>query len=410
MKHLARSGLLLVFLLLALPARAQDAEGKVAAPAAIAPPVSAPAKAWYEKFSLKGYAQLRYNRLLETNADLKCDQCDKSWGNNGSLFIRRARLILSGEVSDRLFVYIQPDLASDASTGSQHFLQLRDLYFDVALDSSKEFRIRAGLSKVPYGWENLQSSSNRLALDRTDGINSAVPNERDLGVFFYWAPSEIRKRFKYLVDSGLKGTGDYGVVGVGAYNGQSANRTENNNNRHLVARVSYPFLVGSEQFIEPGLQAYSGRFTLLDKTPGVGGGDTFDDRRVAASFIVYPQPIGFQAEYNVGKGPSYNPATNTVDTDDLHGGYVQAMYMLKMNTMTLTPFTRYHIYQGGKKQELDARSYDVRDLEIGVEWQATPNIELTADYTISRRRFEDGKKKSNFQEGNLLRLQAQFNY
>lgn len=383
-------------------ASAQDSEIKV--------PVVNSQKPWYEKFSLKGYTQFRYNRLLETNPDLKCDQCDKSWGNNGSFFLRRARLVLSGDVSDRMFVYIQPDMASDASTGNQHFLQLRDLYFDIALDPDKEFRVRVGQSKSPFGWENLQSSSNRLALDRADGLNSAVPNERDLGVIFFWAPSDIRKRFKHLVDSGLKGTGDYGVIAVGAHNGQSANKTEANSNRHMVARVSYPFLVGTKQFLETSIQAYSGRYTLLEKTAGVGGGDTFDDRRVATSFIVYPQPIGFQAEYNIGKGPRYNSTTNSIDTADLRGGYVQTMYMLKSGNSVITPFTRYHMYQGGKKHELDARVYEVRDLEIGAEWQVTTNLELTADYTISKRRFEDSKKRSNLQEGNLLRLQLQVNY
>ena len=93
-------------------------------------------------------------------------------------------------------------------------------------DAAKEYRFRVGQSKVPYGFENLQSSQNRLALDRADPLNSAVANERDLGVFFYWAPEEIRKRLSALVSSGLKGSGDYGVLGLGTYNGQTANRPE----------------------------------------------------------------------------------------------------------------------------------------------------------------------------------------
>jgi hypothetical protein len=38
----------------------------------------------------------------------------------------------------------------------------------------KEYRVRIGQSKVPYGFENLQSSQNRLSLDRNDALNSAV--------------------------------------------------------------------------------------------------------------------------------------------------------------------------------------------------------------------------------------------
>jgi hypothetical protein len=54
-----------------------------------------------------------------------------------------------------------------------------------------------------------------LTLDRNDALNSAVANERDLGAFFYWAPSKIRERFAMLVKDGYKGSGDYGVFAFG---------------------------------------------------------------------------------------------------------------------------------------------------------------------------------------------------
>jgi hypothetical protein len=50
----------------------------------------------------------------------------------------------------------------------------------LSFDAKKEYRVRIGQSKVPYGFENLQSSQNRLTLDRNDALNSAVANERDL--------------------------------------------------------------------------------------------------------------------------------------------------------------------------------------------------------------------------------------
>jgi hypothetical protein len=100
-------------------------------------------KKWFEKISLRGYTQVRYNRLLETNPQLKCEQCDRSIGDNGGFFIRRARLIFSGQVSDNVFIYIQPDLASTAT--DLHFAQLRDAYFDLSLDSLREFRFRIGV-------------------------------------------------------------------------------------------------------------------------------------------------------------------------------------------------------------------------------------------------------------------------
>ncbi|MFD2246321.1 porin [Pontibacter ruber] len=375
-------------------------------------------KSWYELISIRGYAQVRYNRLLETNDQLKCEQCDRSLGENGGLFIRRGRLIFSGNVSDRLYFYIQPDFASSASSSALNFFQLRDAYFDVALDKQKEFRFRIGQSKIPYGFENLQSSSNRLTLDRADALNSAIANERDLGVMFYWAPEKIRERFSMLTDEGLKGSGDYGVVGIGIFNGQTANKPEANNTQHVVARVSYPLQVGSKQIIEPGLQAYTGKYVItadqISSGVTVASEDLlkkgFTDQRIAASLVVYPQPFGFQTEYNLGRGPEFDPATSSIKVKRLHGGYAQAMYRMKLNEQVLIPFVKVQHYDGGKKHERDATSHTVYETEIGLEWLAFKNLELTADYSIGDRTTRNAANPDNRQHGSRLRLQAQFNF
>ena len=94
---------------------------------------------------------------------------------------------------------------------------LRDAYADIFLTENKEWRIRAGQSKIPFGFDTMQSSQNRLAFDRNDATFSAVPNERNLGVYLYYAPTVVRERFRRLVESGLKGSGDYGMLGIGVY-------------------------------------------------------------------------------------------------------------------------------------------------------------------------------------------------
>jgi hypothetical protein len=368
-------------------------------------------KKWYENVQVRGYMQVRYNGLLQTNEDLTCEQCDRSWGGDDDFFIRRMRLIFFGQVSPRVYFYVQPDFASAQSTSSLHFGQLRDAYFDVGLDSKNEFRIRIGQSKVPYGFENMQSSQNRLPLDRADATNSAVTNERDLGVFFYWAPDAKRKLFSKLVKENLKGSGDYGVVGLGIYNGQTANRPEHNNNKHIVGRVSYPFELKS-QILEFGVQAYKGQFTLLSHSSGVlmNPDKLYRDNRLGATAIIYPQPFGVFAEYNIGVGPEYDPSANAITEQKLKGGYITAVYKLDFKEQCLIPFARYQCYDGGKKHELDARSYQMQELEIGAEWQPNKNLELVVMYTMSARRFEDAANPTNFQRGNLLRIQAQVNF
>ncbi len=138
------------------------ATGLVAQTSAVADTTIAkakPKKAWYESFSIRGYGQVRYNRLLETNDQLKCEQCDRSWGDNGGFFIRRARIIFGGYVHPQVYIYLQPDFASSAgSTGN--VAQLRDWYVDAGIDAKNEFRFRIGQSKVPYSFENIWYGSS----------------------------------------------------------------------------------------------------------------------------------------------------------------------------------------------------------------------------------------------------------
>ncbi|MBC6368459.1 porin [Algoriphagus sp. AK58] len=363
--------------------------------------------AWYEKIQIRGYAQLRYNGLFETNPDLKCDQCDRSWGGDGGgFFFRRIRIIFSGQIHPKIYFYIQPDFAS----GGSNLAQIRDAYFDLGLDADNEFRVRIGQSKIPFGFENMQSSQNRLPLDRNDGINSAAPNERETGVFFYYAPKEIRKLFSYLVSSGLKGSGDYGMFGLGVYNGQGPNALDRNKNLNVVARMTYPLELPSGQIIEASLQGYTGKYVVNKGPKTEVGQNEFKEFRYGPTFVIYPQPFGLQAEYNWGRGPEYDPSTNQVLDAPLEGGYVLASYMLKLDSKVFIPFGRYHYYKGGKKFELDATRHRVKELELGVEWQFSKNFELVTMYTISDRTFENSTNPDNRQKGSLLRLQAQVNF
>lgn len=377
------------------------------------PEIKPEKKNWYENFEIRGYVQARYNRLLETNSALGCEQCDKSWGKNGGFFLRRIRVIFYGQISKQVYFYIQPDFASASSSSALNFGQLRDAYFDIGLDKNNIFRFRIGQSKVPYGFENMQSSQNRLPLDRNDALNSAVSNERDMGVFFYFTPKKTQERFKEISKAGLKHSGNYGLFGLGVYNGQTANKPELNNEQHVVARLTYPFKIGS-QIIEPGVQAYHGNFVIPASQLSSGvkfrKNLNYTDQRAAASFVLYPKPFGILAEYNVGYGPEFNKHTDSIEVKRLEGGYATISYMLEIKKQIVIPFVRMQYYSGGKKHETDARSYKVNEYEFGIEWQPGKNFELVAMYTISGRRYEDFIKRNNFQEGQLLRLQAQVNF
>lgn len=378
------------------------------------------AKPWYSKLKLGGYMQFRLN--VKSNPDMECAQCDATYGGQQGFVIRRMRLKLSGFIHPKMYFYFQTDFASDGT----NLGQLRDAYFDVYVNKNNTLWVRFGQSKVLYGFDNMQSSQNRIPLDRSDPINSAIKNERDLMMSFYYTPIEKKKIFKDLIDKGLKGSGNYGMLSMGFYNGQTANSVipENNNSIHGVAHFTMPTQLKGGQYMEYSLHSYLGRYQTSDVSDGVTAsgqlddagneisarGAFFDDARVAGSFMLYPQPIGFQMEYNVGTGPQYDLLTNSIRNDFLHGGYVMLMGNLKIGKAKIYPFTRLQYYQGGKKFELDARKYDMAEFEIGTEWSPFYPFEVQITYSYARRDYSDASRPINNNTGHLLRFQFQVNY
>lgn len=393
-------------------------------------------KKWYEKYTLRGYTQLRFNQELFSRDGSAPAQYvgDRSISEDQSFLVRRARLIFASDISEYAALYFQPDFAvtPPGSPDQTHFVQIRDLYADLYLDTTKEYRFRVGQSKIPYGWENLQSSSNRLPLDRADALNSAVRNERDLGVMFYWTPRPAQDFFQEVNDKGLKGSGNYGVFGLGVYNGQGGSFLETNDNVHVVSRLALPMKFCSGQMAEAAIQGYIGEYTVLSsgiRPLGVGAGtfrplgaaDTgnpggWNDKRLAASWIWYPQPLGFQTEWTVGRGPALDATQTVIEDRALHGGYAMFMYHLKTcHRGEWFPFVRWSYYQGGYKTERNAPYVSISEFELGTEWQIHKAAEWTTSYLITDRTNTNAATAvgvapySQF-DGHVLRTQLQFNY
>ena len=364
---------------------------------------------WYEKLSIRGYTQMRYNYVTDDRQLV--DVYDSSVGNNKGFLLRRARIVISGDVNEWVSLYLQTDFGASPSgttntSNNQNFAQIRDLYADVFLSSAKEWRIRAGISKVPFGFENLQSSQQRLALDRTDAINTAAPNERDTGFFLYYTPTDTRKVFRSLVDKGLKGSGDYGIVGVGVYNGQSLNVSETNDNKHVVLHATYPFELPYGQIVQVGVDAYRGIVTVpVANGVAIPDGGNIRDERIGTHFILYPQPFGIQAEWNWGRGPELNAARTRVEEGSLQGGYVQAMYKWD----NIMPYIRWQQYYGGRKNVTNSPFNVVRETEVGVEYQFNKALELTVAYAWMKR-TDTQTFPYPIHDGQLVRMQLQWNY
>jgi hypothetical protein len=222
-----------------------------------------------------------------------------------------------------------------------------------------------------------------------------------------WANKVARERFRDLVKVGLKGSGDYGVFTVGAYNGQGLDKYDSNRAPHTVARFAYPFQTDSGQFYEFGIGGYEGKFVV---NPGAQKNTAmFTDRRAAANFVWYPQPFGMEAEYTIGEGPetvvnydalgrgqgtrktTANSATisngvttysatstitapSKITTENLQGGYVLFNYKADTDRGTIIPFTRWSYFNG-------ARKFVANEVDFGIEYQPWPSFEIALVYT-----------------------------
>ena len=147
-------------------------------PAAAPPSTPAPkSKPWYERLSLRGYTQMRYNAFLSGDDVAPAGVSrlrsvhDGSISDRSGFSLRRARLVLQGDISDRVSLYLQSDFATAVNNqaGSERregFAQLRDAYADVFLDKGKSFRLCASMRC----WGMKQRLSGSVSRSRTSSI------------------------------------------------------------------------------------------------------------------------------------------------------------------------------------------------------------------------------------------------
>jgi hypothetical protein len=370
---------------------------------------------WYERIRLYGFAEMRYNRLGQPNGDLISWQ-DYSVGKHlgddeqfdpaepGGFFLRRIRLVLAGQISDRVSMYFQPDFASEVD-GKLNGVSLRDAWGQYTFDSRKEWRLRAGLQRVPCSFDSWQSSRQRVAFDRADATASCMPNNRDLAISLQWTPQFAQHRWKQMVDY-LYGAGDYGMINFTVFNGQGANQSERNSDKHFGLRLAYPFEFWGGRLFEVGLNAMSGQYSVDMGDPSNTSIElfsltedktferrNFDDKRVNAYLYFPPQPYGLLAEYVRGKGPQRDD-DGIVRDKTFSGGYVQLQYLWKYSDIgTATFYGSWEKYNGGLKFAPGAPDVKSEILEFGIAWMPDPQWEVTLAYAFTKRKnFEKTKE------------------
>lgn len=351
---------------------------------------------WYERIRIAGYVQTRYSVISNGKCDISLSDSN-ACNNPQKFYFRRIRMPISGQVSDRLFFYLQPAFEGDGfNTGNS--VDLVDAFADYLLTKDREFRFRFGMHRVLNAFDTFRTSSQRQELDRHESIQSGAPGERDLGISFYWTPTSSQMLYQQLTQY-HNGPGDYGNFALQIVNGQGRNKIEQNADKMVAVRLAHPFELPNGRLFEIGTQAYHNQFVATNigsptstaatrcksalKTGSSGssatGGCQVLDERISAYFWTPPQPWGIMMEGTIGRGPQRDQNGILRETA-LHGGYIQGNYTWRYSdTGIITPYVRWGEYYGGNKNSQGV-SYLTRNVNAGLVWEPDTHWRFVAEY------------------------------
>jgi phosphate-selective porin len=269
-----------------------------------------------QSLELSGYTQVRYTR---TDEDI-----------NG-FRIRRARAGLKGEILKKINYALQIDASK-----SPILLDAR-----VEITFSPYARLTLGQFKVPFGLENLTSSSALDTINRSQTVENLCPGRdieaqgRDIGV----ALSGKFSRIEY---------------NLGVFNGEGSNRTDTNEKKDLVARLGFhPF-----DFLTLSLSHYQGKSTLF------GGNSVVDRDRTGVDIFFVHEQLSVKGEYIAAR--DYQA--------DRYGWYVQGGYYLVPDK--IQAIVKYDSYDADR--DIQGDRTDV--ITLGLNWFFSKIIRLQINY------------------------------
>jgi hypothetical protein len=135
------------------------------------------------------------------------------------------------------------------------------------------------------------------------------------------------------------------------------------------------------------------------------------DQRVAFTAVIYPQPLGLEAEWTFGTGPELADDLRSIESRTLQGGYVQVHYRTRNAAGTWFPFVRWNYFDGARKFARNAPRSQVNELDFGVEFARWAEVELTGVYTRTFHRTRTSTFPFGLtRDANRVGLQVQWNY
>ncbi len=300
-----------------------------------------------QRHRLDGYLQLRYR--------------DEEAGDASEFLVRRARINLRGPVSDRTAYRVELQLdARERNGGPTSKTQVRTASVDYQLRGG---RLRMGQTKVPWGYELLESSAGLWSGERSFLMDRLFPNQRDIGI--HWTAGAAPGAPEL----------DFGI-----FNGTGINASDNNRRKNVMGRAKFPVRGGSV-----ALSAYVGK-------DGEGPAATRQDR------------YGLSA--NVGLGPARLIGECVTGRDrgrDIRGWYAQLGAPTRAGRPDLL-FAKYDAYD----EDADLAGNLFRRWSLGYLRDLDPATRLTLVH--ERRRPGPGFSERAQWDGDATFVQLQVKY
>ncbi len=310
-------------------------------------------------------------------------------------FLRRARLVLSGKMSEKLSIYLQvgqdninrdiPTIAGSTKLPTEDSgLKVKDFCFNYKARDG--FQLTVGQFKIPYLRSNLESGWNQILVDRAllPGLRPAREGTRDVGGMVW----------------GNRGGFQYRAA---LFDGSDQEDSNPSGSLRGSARVSYNWFTPEADL------GYTGTTIGEKKILQIAGqadfqGDRLDSRddssvlaalprdyRAWAAEVFYDQPFGdgrwaftFEGAWIDREDDYADPATPDRAVD---GYYAQAGFLLpgKVGPGRLQVAGRYESFDS----ERGAATSRVERRTAGINWYAKKHErKIQLDYTQSREEPE----------------------
>jgi len=334
-------------------------DAEVAASQGAAP--EKPKKSWTDTVKVSGYGQVRFQHYPNGEDP------------DSEFMLRRTRLKVTANPAER--VEGQFELAADEGE-----VDITDAWLQYQLDEAGEWRVRGGQQRIPFGFEVPQSTQSVIPLEISWVGRTMFPGSRDLGAVVYWTDPDDRERFEQAKKTDF-GTGDYGNVAIGVFNGQGMSEDEANDSKTVCLRLAKPFTIG-DRYAEAGMSYWRGRYYSEAAAQDV------DDSLFGAHVYLPPRPVGLQAEYYTGE----------TEGDDISGFYAMGLWRACEDGVA---FVRYDEYDGPRKGRGVGNVFDRERWSVGYAHMVNSNTKATIQYD-----FQDTAAGSD----DLLGMQLQMGF